>query len=108
MTVSQVCSKIDGQWITAPFGQHPAHIFAGDSISFALASLKENDIWITTENNINAVAVASARKVSCMVLSSGVQMADAVIKQAEQRQVSVISSKLSTFAICVRLGAEFR
>jgi hypothetical protein len=108
MTLLQICSKLNGEWITPPLGQLPAQFFAGDSISFALASLKINDVWITTENSLNAVAVAFSRRISCIILASGVQMADAVRNQAAEHQITVLSSNFSTFEICAVLGGEIR
>ncbi len=106
MNASELCSKIKGEWLTSPFDRPISHFFAGDSVCFALASLHENDIWITTENSMQAVAVASARNITCIILPSGVQMADPVQNEAIRHKISILSSQLSAFEICAKLGAE--
>ncbi len=78
--------------------------YAGDLLSWVMGRAKEGDAWVTIMSNVNIVAVCSLADPACIVLSEGVEPDDETRRRAEQQGVNILSTKLDTFAACVRIA----
>ena len=78
--------------------------YAGDLLSWVMGRALSGEAWVTIMSNSNIVAVASLTDVACVILSEGVQPDEGVADTAGQRGVNLLSSPLSTFELCKKLG----
>ncbi|MEG2814095.1 MAG: DRTGG domain-containing protein [Oscillospiraceae bacterium] len=72
-------------------------IFCCDLLSFAMANMKKNSVWISVISNINTIAVAMFTNVSCLIISHSIKISNDVLKKAKENNICVLSSKLQTF-----------
>lgn len=66
------------------------NVYIGDVLSFAISHIKDNSIWITIQNNINVIAVATLRDVKAIILTEGVKP-DANMLQNLNRKIFLFS-----------------
>ena len=80
--------------------------YIGDLLSFVMAHAKEGMIWITIQGHINTIAVASLVGVKVVVLAENSEATPDMLEKAKENQIMVLSSKLSSFELAYRLGAQ--
>ena len=75
--------------------------YAGDLLSWVMGRLEADSAWVTIMSNINIVAVASLADPACIILAEGVTPDDGVLEKALVQEVNILSSKKSTFDVCL-------
>lgn len=77
--------------------------YVGDILSYALAKLKKGNIWITSQTNINVIAIAFTKEVSCVILPDSLTLCDEVLKKAIEHNVNVFSSQKSAYDVAIQI-----
>ena len=72
-------------------------IFTGDLLSWVMGRAQTGNVWLTIMSNQNVAAVALMAEVSCVVLTEGVRPDEALRQRAEQQNINILGTKLSTF-----------
>ncbi len=106
MTVAELAKLVDGNVVTQPqdSAKEVQSMYSCDLLSWAMAKLTQNSAFVTIINNRNIVAVASLSECSCIVLCENVECEDAIIKKANEEEIPIIVSPLSSYEICARYG----
>lgn len=68
-----------------------------DFLSWVIGKAKENDIWITVQNNVNVAAVAVLCDVSCVLLAENVHPDEQLKARCEREGIPVYSTPASAF-----------
>lgn len=76
----------------------------GDLLSVVMGKALEDSVWVTVQSHINIIAVASLVDVSCIIVSEGFTIDEDAINKAIQEEIILLSSKKSSFELCVELG----
>lgn len=79
--------------------------YACDLLSLVMAGVQRDEAWFTILNSMNVVAVAVLTECALVVLTEGVTMDPDVVIRAVEKDVTIVSTPLSTYAACVRLNA---
>ena len=107
MTVRELAAALDCKIVCMPDGDRViTGGYAGDLLSWVMGRAQSGDAWITIMSNLNIIAVASLADPSCIILSEGVTVDDAVRTRAEAQGVNLLSSELDTFALCAMIAKE--
>lgn len=100
MTVKELSKKLELTAVTLPDGDREVTgCYIGDLLSWVMGAAKSGDAWITIMSNINIVAVAALCDTSLVLLAEGVTVDEEVKKAAEERDVNILSSEKSAFAL---------
>ena len=100
MTVNDLKNKLELAAITLPYGDREVTgCYIGDLLSWVMGAAKSGDAWITIMSNINIVAVAALCDTACIILSEGVTVDEEVRSAAEAREINILSSPKSAFAL---------
>lgn len=100
MTVNELSKKLELTAVTLPDGDREVTgCYIGDLLSWVMGAAKSGDAWITIMSNINIVAVAALCDTSLVLLAEGVTVDEEVKKAAEERDVNILSSEKSAFAL---------
>ncbi len=75
-------------------------VYSCDLLSRAMSHVEEGSLWLTIMSNINVIAVASLTEAAAVILCEGVGMDEDVLRAAEEKEVTVISSPLSVYELC--------
>ena len=107
MTVEQLCTAVEGKVIS---GKENIQRCIGsamtcDLLSWVMARGEADMAWVTVQTNINVVAVAALHDLACVVLSEGNIPDQAVIDKAEEENIVLITTQLSSYAVCGALHA---
>lgn len=76
----------------------------GDLLSVVMGKALEDSIWVTVQSHINIIAVASLVDVSAIIVSEGFTIDEDAVNKAIEEDVVLLSSKKSSFELCVELG----
>ena len=71
--------------------------YVGDLLSWVMGRAQTGNVWLTIMSNQNVAAVALMAEVSCVVLTEGVKPDEALRQRAEQQNINILGTKLSTF-----------
>jgi len=72
------------------------NVFASDLLSHVMGFANEDDCLITVLNNINVLGVASLLDFSGVIFSHGIKVNQAVIDKANELDIPLLSTKLTT------------
>lgn len=78
-------------------------IFACDLLSHVMGFADENNIFITVLNNINVLGVASLLDLSCVIFAQGTEVNEDIIAKANELEIPLLSTKLTTAEITIEL-----
>lgn len=95
----KVVTKIPGQ------AQEVTGGFTGDLLSVVMGQAQEGNVWVTIQSHINIVAVASLVNVSLVIVAEGFSIDPDAISKAEEEEVILCESPLSSYDLCKKLGA---
>ncbi|MEW6528243.1 MAG: ATP-binding protein [Spirochaetota bacterium] len=79
--------------------------YVGDMLSDVNANGKKGNIWITILTHPNAVAVASLKDFSAIVVAGGIKPREEFIKRAEEEDIPVLYTDLSAYEVVVLLSS---
>lgn len=74
-------------------------VYCGDLLSLVMANAQEGNIWITIQNHINVVAVASLVGVGAIIVVEGIKVEQDVIDKAEEEGIVIFTTKHSAYDI---------
>lgn len=105
MTVKELKEKLDLTTVCLPDdSREVTGCYIGDLLSFVMGSAKSGDAWLTIMSNINIVAVATLCDTATIILTEGVTVDDEVIKTANEKDVNILSTDESSFALTKKLS----
>lgn len=108
MTVKQLAQAYSLTVFAMPCPDHKVTGgYTGDLLSWVMGNALQGDAWITIMSNVNVAAVALLAEVSCVVLAEGVKPDTALLERARERQVNLLGSEKSAFALAAELGRMF-
>lgn len=79
-------------------------VYIGDLLSWVMGKAQSDNLWLTIMSNVNVIAVASLTDVACVVLTEGVTLSEDVLDTAKQKNINVISTKMTSFETAVYLS----
>lgn len=106
ITIKNLIKLIDGKLLTEHDLQKDIEINGGyvaDLLSDVMGNAKEGDIWITIMKHLNVIAVASLASISAVVFAKNIVPDKAIIVKANEEDICLISSSLSTFELAGKL-----
>jgi len=77
--------------------------YVSDLLSDVMGNARENQVWITIMKHLNVIAVAALANMPCVCFANNVSPDETVLKKAQDENICLIRSSLSTFEIAGRL-----
>lgn len=77
--------------------------YISDLLSDVMANAREGEVWITLQTHPNIVAVAVLRNLAGIIITNKRAPEEETLKKAEEEQVTIALSPLSTFELGGRL-----
>ena len=103
MTVSDICKSIAAAVVCGDVNKPFEGVYVGDLLSRAMSHVEADNIWVTIMSNVNVVAVATLTEPAAIVLAEDVVLMPEALAGATENGITVLSSPLSAYDICVRL-----
>lgn len=77
--------------------------YVSDLLSDVMGNAAEGNVWITLQNHLNVVAIASLKDLACVVLVKGIKPSQEVLTKAISEQVPVLGSTEKTFELAGKI-----
>ena len=78
--------------------------YTGDLLSLAMSHVKEGNIWVTVQTNINTVAVASLTEAACIILPEDLSPDEKAKMKADGEEIYILSSEKTAYELCAQIG----
>lgn len=102
MKISDILNKCELKLVTGSADREIKGYYACDLLSWAISHANEGDLWVTVMNNINILAVASLVDVSCIVIPEDIEIPQALIEKAQEREVTLLSTPLQAAELIIK------
>jgi predicted transcriptional regulator len=79
------------------------YAYASDILSDVMSHAKDGSVWITLQTHRNIVSVAELKSFAGIILIGGRKPDDETLKKANEENIPILSTKLSTFEIVGKL-----
>jgi len=73
--------------------------YVSDLLSDVMGNGKDGNIWITLQNHMNVVAVASLKEMACIILVKGIIPEAEIVERAVEEEIPILGSKENTFEL---------
>ncbi len=103
MTVNDIIAKIEAKLICGSTDKEWNGVYVGDLLSRAMSHVEADNLWITIMPNTNTIAVASLTEAAAVILAENVELPDEAIEAANTNGITVLTSVLSAYELCVRI-----
>ena len=80
-------------------------VFVSDMLSDVMAGAKSGNLWITVQTHKNIVPAANLVDVSAIVVTSGKRVPPETLELANQHNIGILSTELTTFELIGKLYA---
>jgi predicted transcriptional regulator len=77
--------------------------YVSDLLSDVMGNVEEGNVWVTLQTHKNVMAVSSLREVAAVLLVNNFKAESDMLEQADEEEIPVLSTDLSTFEITGRL-----
>ena len=104
MTVKDICERVNARVLCGSADKDACGVYVGDLLSRAMSHVEAGNVWITIMANANVVAVATLTEPSVILLAEGVILADDALQGAQDNGITVLTSPLSAYELCLKLG----
>lgn len=104
MNLSELCEKLSLTVVAGDTGKTFDGVYAGDLLSRAMSHVEADNLWITIMSNINVIAVASLTEASAVLLAEDVELVPEALEAARDKEITVLSSPLTVYELCVKIG----
>lgn len=106
MKVSELKALIGAEDLTP--GLEDREIKCGyscDLLSWVMAHGDEGMAWVTVQTHMNVVAVAVLSDMACVILPENIRMEKESLEKAMAENMPVLTTPLSSYAVCGRMHA---
>ncbi len=105
MTVNELAAVCGLEAVLLPDGEREVSgAYAGDLLSWVMGRASEGNAFVTIMTNLNVIAVASLRDLSCVIFAEGVAVPQEVLDAAAAKEVNLLQSGLPTYETCATLS----
>lgn len=105
MKVTDLVEKLDLKVFTGNVGLNNVVTggYVSDLLSDVMGHAGEGNVWITLQNHLNVVAIASLKDLACVILVKGIEPSEEVLKKAVSEQIPVLGSADKTFELAGKI-----
>ena len=105
MTIRDVMKIVEGTVLTGEDKlDSPVDTACGsDLMSDVLAFVKDKTVLITGLINTHVVRTAEMLDITCIVFSRGKQPSDEILEMAQEADIAVLSTRMTTYTACGEL-----
>ncbi|MFA9391941.1 MAG: DRTGG domain-containing protein [Prolixibacteraceae bacterium] len=105
MKVIDLVKSLDLKIFTSEIGlnKHISGGYVSDLLSDVMGNACEGNSWITLQNHLNVIAIASLKDLACVILVKGIQPSQEVIDKANTEGIALLGSSEQTFELAGKI-----
>jgi len=99
MTISRIRDALGLEYVCGDCSAEVISGYVGDLLSEVMAQAKPDSVWVTVQSHINILAVAAIVGIKAIVLCSGHEYPQEVVKKATNEGICLLKTQKSAFEI---------
>ena len=104
MKLESLCNSLSLKVITGDTEREFSGVYVGDFLSRAMTCVKQDYLWITIMTNSNVIAVASLTDAAAVLLAEDVVLLPDALEAARENGITILSSFLDAYRLCLHIG----
>jgi hypothetical protein len=101
MKLNEITEKCGLEIITGEISNKTVSgVYICDLLSHCMGKIRENDIWITVQNNINVAAVAHLAEAAAVIFPENIAPDENLLKKAEIEGIILLRSAKTAYELC--------
>lgn len=106
MTVKELCGALSLDILAGEngLGRNVKGCYIGDLLSWVMGRANEDSAWITVMGNLNAIAVAKLKDLSCIILCERAHLDEDAKARANAHNIAVLASNEPAYELAVRIS----
>lgn len=105
MTTQEVIDKLGLKPLSKFSHRDVNGVFVSDMLSDVMAGAKSGNLWVTVQTHKSIIPAANLVDVSAIIITSGKNISKETEDLANQHDIAVLSTDLSTFELVGKLYA---
>ena len=101
--LKDIIQKLNLKVVSGDIDREVSGGYSSDLLSDVIANAQKDNIWITLQTHINIIAVANLQELAGIILVNGRQPEESTLKKAEQENIPLLLTELSTYDIVGKL-----
>ena len=101
--LKDIVEKLNLKIVSGDLNKEVSGGYSSDLLSDVIANAEKDNIWVTLQIHVNIVAVANLKEIAGIILVNGRQPEDATLIKAQQENIPIMLTDLSTFEIVGKL-----
>ena len=101
--LKDIVQKLNLKVVSGDIDREVSGGYSSDLLSDVIANAQRDNIWITLQTHINIIAVANLQELAGIILVNGRQPEELTLKKAEQENIPLLLTELTTFEIVGKL-----
>lgn len=79
-------------------------IYIGDLLSCVMANIEEESLWITTQTNLNVIAIGHLHDLSGIIFVEGMKPDEATISKANECEIALYTYPDDAYHLALKLS----
>lgn len=79
-------------------------VYIGDLLSWVMAHMEPQDVWITIQTNINIIAVAALGEAACIIVAEDAEIEELTRVKADEENIPLLRSHLSAYQLAIKIN----
>lgn len=80
------------------YGAYPC-----DLLSWVMANINENCVWVTVHTHVNIIAVASLTGIPCIIIPENIKIEPYTVEKANDEGVTLLGTSMNSYEICTSI-----
>lgn len=83
--------------------KEPKDLYIGDLLSCVMANIEEGSLWLTTQTNLNVIAIGHLHELAGIIFVEDMRPEDAVIQKSEECQIALYTYPKSAYHLALEI-----
>jgi len=83
--------------------KQPTDVYIGDLLSCVMAHIEEGSLWLTTQINMNVIAIGHLHELAGIIFVEGMYPDEKTIEKAEECNIALYAYEGSAYALAIQI-----
>lgn len=83
--------------------KQPSTLYIGDLLSCVMANIEEGSLWLTTQTNLNVIAIAHLHELAGIIFVEGMEPNSEVIEKADECGIALFTYPNDSYHLALEI-----
>ncbi len=83
--------------------QQPEGVYIGDLLSCVMANIAEGSLWLTTQTNMNVIAIGHLHELAGIIFVEGMEPDEATIAKADEIDIPLYTYDKDAYGLALKI-----